>query len=293
MSKSVTRIIKIADINITLISERDRGVFEFNDNYNPFFTKETGDFQYQLKYGKLPNLGFWRQVFDSGGTWRLYEKRNQWGIGIYSPIFGPEPYQVGIFESDFSEGVIYLSNSDLNKPYTPFPFAYPISELVMINLLSQGYGLMLHACAVKDGERGLLFAGTSGAGKSTTARLWSEREGVTILSDDRVIIRKQGEQFMIYGTPWHGEARFLSSQSALLSQIYLIDHSDKNQFLSLKPKDAYTRLLVRSFPTYWNSSGMEFTLDFIKQIVNAIPCFEYGFVPDEGAVDFIRCQTSI
>jgi hypothetical protein len=293
LPNTISHNFKIAGLTFAQISQTDQGNFEFNKNYEHFFTKDEGEFQYELKYGELPNLESWKQVFDSGGTWRLYEKRNHWGIGIYSPVFGPEPYQVGIFEPDFHKGVICLPSSELNKPHTPFPFTYPLSELVMMNVLSQGYGVLLHACAVKDGERGIVFAGTSGAGKSTTARMWAKREGVSVLSDDRVILRVQGEQFWIYGTPWHGEARFVSSQSAPLTQIFLIDHADKNQIRSLKPSDAHARLLVRSFPTYWNSSGMDFTLRFLKQVVSEIPCYEYGFVPDESAVEFVRCQTSI
>ena len=43
------------------------------------------------------------------------------------------------------------------------PFFGPIIELLMINYLAQGYGLIIHACGIEYDSKGLLFAGESGA----------------------------------------------------------------------------------------------------------------------------------
>ena len=49
----------------------------------------------------------------------------------------------------------------------------------------------MHGCGIvrADGT-GNLFVGHSGAGKSTTTRLWTEVEDVEVLSDDRIIVRR-------------------------------------------------------------------------------------------------------
>ena len=163
----------------------------------------------------------------------------------------------------------------------------------MVNLLSQGNGVLVHACAVKDGDRGLLFAGTSGAGKSTIAELWNSQGNAAILSDDRVIIRKHEGKFWIYGTPWHGSGRFASPDSVPLTRIYFLKQAPENQLRALKPVDAQTKMLVRSFPTYWNPAGMDFTLGFLDELVQEVPGYELGFVPEDSVVDFVRCQNYV
>jgi hypothetical protein len=48
-------------------------------------------------------------------------------------------------------------------------------------------------------------------------------------------------------------------------------------------------LLARSFPPLSDADGMRFTLDFCAQLVDAVPCFELGFVPGKDVLDIVRC----
>ena len=95
----------------------------------------------------------------------------------------------------------------------------------MIHRLSRGEGVEVHAVGISDEQgRGHLFLGHSGAGKSTTARLWIDRPGVRILSDDRIILRVREGRIWMYGTPWHGDAGIASPDCAPLDEIYLLEH---------------------------------------------------------------------
>jgi hypothetical protein len=64
--------------------------------------------------------------------------------------------------------------------------------------------LLLHACGVVRGGRGFVFFGASGSGKTTTARL-SLAAGGAVLSDDLVILKKDGGAWWVYGVPFRGE----------------------------------------------------------------------------------------
>ncbi len=283
--------IYIGGFTIALISEMDQGISITNESYNKFFTSKKAQIPLNVFFGRLPDFDGWSLIFDSGSVWKLYQREDRWGIGMYSPALKSGLYQAVIFEQDFYTGDIFLPNSNVNT--NPFPYTYPFPEVHMINLLSQGNGVLVHACAVKDGDRGLLFAGTSGAGKSTIAELWNSQGNAAILSDDRVIIRKHEGKFWIYGTPWHGSGRFASPDSVPLTRIHFLKHAPENQLLALKSIDAHTKMLVRSFPTYWNSAGMDFTLGFLDELVQEVPCCELGFVPDVSVVDFVRCRNSV
>jgi hypothetical protein len=278
----------IGGFTIALTSPQDQGIFAVDERYNNFFSSNKADIFLNVFFGQLPDLNSWNLIFDSGSVWKLYQRDDRWGIGMYSPASEPSLYQTAIFENDFYSGDIFLPNSNLNT--NPIPYSFPLPEVHMINLLSQGHGVLVHACAVKDGDRGLLFSGTSGAGKSTTAELWNSQDNAAILSDVRVIIRKHEGQFWIYGTPWHGTARCGSPEAVPLTRIYNLKQTPKNQLRPLKPIEAHTKMLVRSFPTYWNSAGMDFTLGFLDELVQEVPCYELGFVPEVSVVDFVRCQ---
>ena len=77
-----------------------------------------------------------------------------------------------------------------------------------------------NSCGLIDQSNGIVFAGTSTAGKSTTARLWDGLDGVRVLSDDHTILRKMEGQFRVYGTPWQGEGGYALADDAPLKNLY-------------------------------------------------------------------------
>ena len=87
------------------------------------------------------------------------------------------PYLVGSFSPDFHSCDIFTSESDQEPGKFIFPLSYPLGELLMTNLLGTGYGVMLHSSGVVDAGHGMVFAGVSGAGKTTTAHLWESQAG--------------------------------------------------------------------------------------------------------------------
>ena len=115
----------------------------------------------------------------------------------------------------------------------------------MTNLLGTGLGVMLHSCGVIYQGSGLVFAGVGGAGKSTTARLWQQQSGARVVNDDRVIIRRTGGQFRLYGTPWHGEGGMALAEDAPLKRIFILKHAnfqpDSSRSHLLRPSTACWR----------------------------------------------------
>jgi hypothetical protein len=173
-----------------------------------------------------------------------------------------------------------------------YSLEYPLDELLLIHLLAGGRGLEVHACGVVDSSgQGYLFAGQSGAGKTTMARLWQKAEGVQgviVLSDDRIILRYLSGRFWIYGTPWHGEAGLASPTRAPLKAIYLLRHGPSNRLVSLRRSDAVARLLACSFPPFYHSRGLDFTLGFLEQLLEAVPGQELSFTPDESVLPLVH-----
>jgi len=226
-------------------------------------------------------------LFDSGAVWRLYQQEDGQWLEFHTPLFGTRPYMWGRFAADWARGEVYINPLLYGSSRLMLP-KYPLDELIIINALAQGRGVLLHGCLVDDDGQGLLFVGQSGDGKSTMAGLWDQSGTAKIYSDDRVIVREHEGQLWAYGTPWHGTGRYASPSRVPLRDIFVLRQAAQNDARDLLPLHAVSLLFARSFPTFWNREGLDFTLSFLQRLCAAIPCYELGFRPTEEIVAFVR-----
>lgn len=118
-----------------------------------------------------------------------------------------------------------------------------LRPLLAARLLATG-GLLVHSAAVA----GRLFAGQSGAGKSTIARLGLEA-GLPVLSDDLNAIVADGERFAIAPLPFTGdlEEHQITRDSTPLLGVFGLEKGDREE---VRPMSfaATVSLLVRCAP---------------------------------------------
>lgn len=157
----------------------------------------------------------------------------------------------------------------------------------MVNYLAQGKGAIIHSCGIACNSRGILFVGESGAGKSTLAKMCDQEDGLVVLSDDRTIVREKEGHFWMYGTPWHGEAKFGSPKGVRLESIYFLKQGKENTVNETKGIDPVSQLLTCSFPPYWDTQGMAFTLEMFTDIKSRVSCQEFVFKPERSAIDHV------
>ena len=282
--------IEIADITIALISVDPKLRLRADETTKKFLDPNTTpDVTIKGCWDDLAQVENRGKIFDSGSVWKLYQNNGSYLFSLNSPIFGPVPYKVAKAQKDFTrvEVALHRPYFDPDKPI--YPLEYPLDELLLINLLALGRGVEVHGCGVVDPSgRGHLFIGQSGAGKSTMAKLWKDTPGVTILSDDRIILRQIDKKLWMYGTPWHGEAMLASPERAPLTRIYFLEKGNKNELVSLRDSLALGRLITCSFIPFYSQPGIAFTLSFFEKLVKEVPCCELRFVPDKRAVEFIN-----
>jgi len=229
-------------------------------------------------------------LFHSGGLWSLYGEPDGYRFNFSTAFLGNTPYKTAWFDPEFKTGKVLLSLRYFDAKRPVYPLEYPLDELLMIHMLSRGEGVEVHAVGIQDEQgRGHLFLGHSGAGKSTTARLWSARPGVRILSDDRIILRVQQGRVWMHGTPWHGDAGIASPHSTLLDHVYLLEHGERNERVVLPPGKAAAELFARTFVPRHCAEGLQFALSFLDRVAHEVPCSHFRFVPDESAVEAICC----
>jgi len=249
--------------------------------YLPFVSDGKADLSLRFLRGE-PEFADEQKRFESTPVWTLYHSNGTRIIKIYEKI--PGVRRILVLHSG-------LSTADLYFPFSTDiavdPFSGPTLELLMINYLAQGRGVIVHACGIEKEGEGFLFIGESGAGKSTMANLWNTDGGIEILSDDRIIVRKSAEGFRMYGTPWHGEAHFVSPRAVKLKEIFFLRHAGQNEIHPLNSVEAVQQLLKCSFPPFWDAGGMEFALELFSDLSAAVPCYQLDFKPDRSAIDYI------
>ncbi len=298
--------LKIADIIIQMqsdfaleqLTEEEQGL-EVAERFKNFFCEGKEDPHIIIKVeiaDKLPQIRKTEPVFityhfqDGSENWRLLKKDNTY---IYkSPL--KDKRQLMLVNETFDRVTAYLlPKKDKGRVWNTSDIIYDFLQVLLINnfALKKG-GIFTHAIGVKelDGE-GRLFAGKSGCGKSSTARLWHKHSKAMVLNDDRIIVRKLNGKFFIYGSPWHGEfSDYLASriESAPLEKLFFIHHSSKNTVKRISEKAAFNFLYPALFPTFWDKACLENIVSFCQDLIRSAPCYSLGFVNDKRVIGFVR-----
>lgn len=222
-------------------------------------------------------------LFDSGGLWRVYGSAQ---APILALQVDGQIYQTLQLKDDLSAACATLDLSLLDPEVSPFALRQPLLELWYAFWLLRGHGLLLHGCGVlSDDGQVDVFLGASGAGKSTFAGIVAGAKAGRVLSDDRLILRSDGTALRVYGTPWHGEARFARAESGTLRALHFLSHADQSRRLAIGPSEAAQRLFACSFLAGWpRAESLRFVLDQCARVVEQVPCYHMPFRPDFSAL---------
>ena len=280
MSKQLN--IRIGDVSISLKGDIQTGEADVIPAFRPFVTGAKTDIGLQLHRG-APGLKAQEKVFDCPPIWTLYRHNGTLMIEIYGAYAGLQ--QILVLPDHFQTAHLYFP--DASRAF-PDPFQGPALELLMVHYLARTGGVIVHGCGVAVDQQGMLFVGESGAGKSTLATLWAQHPNVEVLSDDRTIVRKKRGQFWMYGTPWHGEAKFGSPRRVRLKHIFFLRHGQANRIRDITGAMPVRHLLTCSFPPYWDAAGTAITMDFFNELSAVVHCHELEFVPESSVIDFLQ-----
>ena len=277
--------LRIGDVSIGLCagSEDDVGLTSEMTRFRT--TPAPCDIDIQVQWiDRLQKLDA-RKVFDSGSVWVLHERDDGYVFDLATPVLGNQPYKRLSVDKEFSNARLLLNRECLPHGSRVYPLEYPLDELLVTNWLARSKGVEVHGCGLLDDSTGgHLFLGHSGAGKSTTARLWRSLRAARVLSDDRIILREESNEIWMHGTPWHGEAGFASPEKTQVNKIFVLEHGDRNELRRLPQARAVAELFARCFPPFYSQGPLAFTLSFLHQITNLVPCYLFRFVPDGRAV---------
>jgi hypothetical protein len=170
----------------------------------------------------------------------------------------------------------------------PNPFSIDtVLRITHSLVLAEEGGFLVHAASAIRNERAYLFAGVSGAGKTTMARL--APPDATVLTDEISYVRRDANSYKAYGTPFAGElARVGANTSAPLEALYLLVQGPENCIKPVSRIDAARALMRHVLFFAEEKEIIARVFDSVLEFVSRVEVAQLVFTPDARAWELIR-----
>ena len=258
-------VIEIGGMAIALHTH-DPGFLQVLDNRYAGFTQSSSDPQYEFDIDLLEPAE--SAHADEDVTVKL--QGNRWLL------------QRGDFyaEWDLTADRGYIQQS-------PNPYAIDsVLRIVHTLILAKQGGFLVHAASAIRGGRAFLFAGVSGAGKTTISRL--APSDCTLLTDEISYVQRDGNAYRACGTPFAGElARVGENKSAPLCTLFLLEKGPENRIETVAASEA-VRLLMRNILFFAEDAELvNLVFRSACEFVERVPVRRLIFVPDDRVWEMI------
>ncbi len=152
-------------------------------------------------------------------------------------------------------------------------------------ILKYHNGFFLHCSCLMYENEAYIFTAKSGTGKSTHSRLWREvfSDKVTMINDDKPIIRLIDDTFYIYGTPWNGKHSISNNIKAPIKAIFYLHQANHNKATLCDPVSAISKLLSQTILPD-DKEVMNHLLDMLEKLILKTPVFDLDCTISKEAV---------
>ena len=158
--------------------------------------------------------------------------------------------------------------------------------MIMFALATADKGTVLfHAAAVSYEDRGYMFLGPSGTGKSTHASLWQWYiSGTALVNDDNPVVRiDEDGTATVYGSPWSGKTPCYRNVSYPLSGIVVLSQAPYNKIQRLSGIYTYAALVESISGKRWDERIADGLHQTENALASSVPVWHLECLPDEAA----------
>lgn len=244
---------KIGDhfIHINYESENQKNMFEKNFDSHIYSYNQQPDLVIKIEEG----YGVSFQDYDV----EITKNHNQ-------ILYRRADYLIGV-DPDFKLATISV--------YNDFALKHALTNLYSSFIVYHNWGLLIHSsCAIENGKAHI-FAGQSGAGKSTAAKLSFPRP---LLSDEATLVKMTPNKVTVYNSPFRSELQAdpFEGNVELASVQILYQALENRRIRSTKP-DALLDLMDKVF--FWPHSDEETKtiMRLMTMLVKKVPVYELHF----------------
>ena len=158
---------------------------------------------------------------------------------------------------------------------------YAIDSVIRILhtlILSERGGFLVHASSIIRNGQAFLFAGKSGAGKTTMCRLAPGDS--TLLTDEISFVRPVGDTYFAFGTPFYGELAVPGKNtSAPVAALYLLEHAPEDHVDGVSPQHALTELMRSVLLFAHESESVNRVFASALDLISRVPVRRLRFAP--------------
>lgn len=148
--------------------------------------------------------------------------------------------------------------------------------------------VQFHSSLVRWQHKGIMFLGPSGIGKTTQAELWKKHQNADIINGDLVFVQEIDNDFIGWGTPWHGSSSYCLNENANISAIVILKQEKENHLRRLSGLEMVTEVAKNLFYPNWVENGMELALEVLNHLLTFVPVYELSNRADEESVEILR-----
>lgn len=231
----------------------------------------------------------------AGFTGCSSKPRFEFDIDLVSPM-GSSDENVRV---EMRDGVWRLRRGDFRAQWDPrrgrgrirqSPNPYSVDSVLRIIhtlILAKEGGFLLHAASAIRHGRAFLFAGVSGAGKTTISRL--APSDVTLLTDEISYIRRESNTYLACGTPFAGErSRVGANCCAPVSSAFLLAKGRENKIELVDKSEAVGGLLRNILFFAEDPELVETLFQSACKLVERVPVRRLTFLPNASVWSLIQ-----
>jgi len=183
-----------------------------------------------------------------------------------------------LFNPETAEGRIYL----LQDGPGCFLSIYRLFWVYLAQVLGERKGCFIHSAALAKGEKGYLFLGDSGAGKSSLAKICG---GSKLFSDDSPALCERNGEYLVFPSPYHqighlkGLAKEVIGQRAKLAGFYFLFKDNRTYLESLSKKESLSLIINRHihYFQYLSTRARLLLFELFLDACNKIPSYNFHF----------------
>ncbi len=162
-----------------------------------------------------------------------------------------------------------------------------VLRIVHTLVLAREGGFLMHSASAIRNGKAFLFAGVSGAGKTTISRL--APGDATLLTDEISYVRRQNSGYVAHGTPFTGElGKPGENVSAPISTLFLLAQGRENRVDRIDPAEAARGVLANLLFFAKDDELVHSVFASVFEFVSRVPVLRLTFLPDSRVWELIQ-----
>ncbi len=285
--------LEIAEVGVELRSDLgDTFRLELPPSFRDFESRRR-DADFHLRFDSRGSLEpSSSSLITSGSHWKLLQSPRGHCFEFFHPHWNKVLITATAIEDSldydilFSEAACRRLWGSSKEERSPLYIMHPLDQLVFLRTLAHRDSFLVHACGAVIDAKAFVFAGHSDAGKTTLSRMLAA-EGVELLSDERIAIRKVGATFMAYGTPWTGEGNIFSPAGYPLGGVFLLHQGTYHRISEGRRVKMTAEFLSRCIVPYYFPHETADILALVSDVARKVPLRHLEFSRKPGLLPIL------